>query len=148
MAKKNTPTRPLIRTARSYASTPADRETVEGSSLTVPGEAYSIQELYAKYSRGIPGSERKVFYSDDYDLPPEIFDPENELMDQATILEQHYDTLNEVQTKTSRLNQESDRKAESSKSAKKGSKATQDAETEEDTRSSSDSNEATEGRQS
>lgn len=54
-----------------------DRESYEGlTSLTVPGEAYSIRELLQKYTQGImPAVAREGYYEDtddeDFDVLPD-----------------------------------------------------------------------------
>jgi len=65
-----------------------DKETIKGDSLTVPGEAYTIEELFARTNAGIPletvVNVRSDTFASDEDF--DVFVPENDF-DMVDVME-------------------------------------------------------------
>jgi len=73
-----------FRTPYNYVCVKRDIETVKGVSLTVPGESYTIPELFDRFRSGMPlNVEREVYYDEnaDFDTDVRIHAPDLDLSD-------------------------------------------------------------------
>jgi len=85
----------ILRTSLTYKQLPQDIETPKGESETIPGEAYSLQDLIVRAMGGIPVEQSTPHYSntEDFDDVDPASLPDFDLVDAENIIQQSTDVI-------------------------------------------------------
>lgn len=73
--------KPKILNHQNFQLEKKHKETVEGISKTIPNEAYTIQEMYARAMAGLEDQDRPTVYIDENDPILQVLKPDFDLTD-------------------------------------------------------------------